>query len=228
MAGPVGPPFVFPSHFQVVGHFLGNANGETWRSEVTVEASTVPQPSDQVIQTARDYFLHNLRSDCTLDHIELRQWTYGPQPLNGRGALWTQPYQLTGEKVTTYGGEQASPALTGKEVVAFVEHNTTGGKPGKQFIRQLLDLGDVGAVAGAPWEFLPSSRVTPAKFTNDAGLLWNPFIATATLPRLVVVHFSKKNYNNNPVSSNLPFSTTVLSLTLVGVTTNRPTRKSKR
>jgi hypothetical protein len=143
--------------------------------------------------------------------------------------LWILPLNLIGEKPTTYSGQQAAPALTGKEVVAFIKQNTTGGKPGKQFLRQLYDLGDIGAVAGAPWEVLPSARVTAALFTTDTNTVLGPYFGPTAAPALVVVHFSKKNYNANPTNpANLPFSTNVSSLTLVGPSTNRPTRKSKK
>jgi hypothetical protein len=223
-----GPPFTFANHFQVVGHFIGADITEKWRTELTVVGTTQPAPTDPIILAIRDYYRHNLRDDCQLAEIELRAWTFGPQPLAGRGSLWVLPLNLSGEKTVTYGGMQASPQLTGKEVVAFVKINTTGGKPGKQFIRQLYDLGDIGAVAGAPWETLPTARVTPATYLVEANATLSPYFGGSTNPGLCVVHFSKKNYNANPVTANLPFSTGTSSMTLVGPTTNKPTRKNKK
>lgn len=223
-----GPPFQFANHFQIVGHFTGTDINETWRSEFTINDSSAPAPADAIIGVLKDYFVHNLRSDCKLDRIEARQWSYGPQPLAGRGSLWVQPYQLPGEKPTIYGGEQAAPALAGKEVVAFVKLLTNANKPGKQFLRQLYDLGDIGAVAGSPWETLPGARVTPTAFEDENAVRLDPYFNPSSGPGIVVVHFSKKHYDLNPVSANLPFSTSVVGIELIGPTTNRPTRKNKR
>lgn len=222
-----GPPFQFANHYQIVGHFLGASGTEEWRSEFTISASTPPQPTDPIVGAFETYFRNHLRDDCVLSSLVCRQWSYGPQPLLGRGELWVRVSNLHGEKTVIYGGMQAAPALTGKEVVAFIKINPISAKPGKQFLRQLFDLGDIGAVAGSPWEFIPGGRVTSAVYGTAANTLLAPYLGAGKDPGIVVVHFSKKHYDANPISANLPFSTAALSFALVGPTTNKPTRKNK-
>ena len=224
---PAGPPFVAPDLFQYVAHFIGAAGTEEWRSELTVHNTTVPTPADTIQDAIKQFFVTNLRSDCTLSHIDVREWTFGPQPIATRGILFSTPYSLAGEKPSVYGGQQAAPALTGKEVVAFCKLATTRGRPGKVFLRQLLDLGDIGAVAGSPWEFIPGGRVEPTSFHVQVVATIAPFFNAVSGPEIVVVHFSKKAYDANPISSNLPTHTPVLDMNLIRPSTNDPTRKNK-
>jgi hypothetical protein len=223
-----GPPFAFAQHFQVVGNFHGLSPNDKWRTELTVNQSTgVPQPTDAIIIAIRDYFLHNVRNDCTLDTITLRQWSFGPQPLLARGALWEESIAQLGLKSSTYGGEADSSHVAGNEVVAFVKLLCGAAKPGKQFIRQLLDLDDIAAQPGEPWVFRGGSRVTPAVYHTSTNATLHTYWGAAD-PGLVVVHFSAKHYNANPVTANLPFSTTVQDMQLIKVATNKPTRKNKK
>jgi hypothetical protein len=224
-----GPPFAFAQHFQVVGHFRGVDPTETWRTELTVtQPANVPQPTDPIILAIRDYFRHNLRNDCFLDHIELRQWSFGPQPLAGRGALWELAVAQSGLKVSTYGAEGSAVQVLGKEVVAFVKQDTISAKPGKQFIRQLYDGQDIYAVAGSPWAYGANPNVTATVYGTSTTATLGAYFGNAASPQICVVHFSKKNYDANPVTANLPFSTAVTGMRLIGPTTNRPTRKNKR
>jgi hypothetical protein len=224
------PPIGFSDHYVLIAHYKSQNGVDTWRSEFTIQgaAGTVPQPGDPIITAAEGYFTANLMDPSTLVRLELRAWSFGPQPFSARGALWEKPLNLGGTKTIDYGG--IGTLAVGKEVVAFIKFSTNIGKQGKQFLRQLFDNQDVGAQSGGPWVILPppaTPRVTVAKFKTVALATIGPFINSAT-PTFVVVHFSKKQYLANPGNPTLPFSSPILSVDLVGPSVNKATRRNKR
>lgn len=220
------PVLTLTHHYRLIGHFKGAATG-TWRSEFAIkQTSGVPAPTDAIVVAAKDYWIANLRHDCTLDSLELRAATWGDQPFSTQGAIWRSPVEVLGDKITVYGAEAAN--AVGIEVCAYVKYFTSGPKPGKQFLRQLLDTGDIAAVPGDPWVFLPSGgHVTPALFRGNSinnGLATGWF-GTAD-PGLRIIHFSLKAYNAD--HSNLPFSTTIDDFALERPMVNKATRKNPK
>lgn len=204
------------------------ATNETWRNTYDVYSTAgVPQPTDTIIETLLEVHQENLVSTAQIFQAELRNWTFGPQPYGTGVPLWTEALSLPGTKVAAYGAEGAD--AVGKEVVCYIKRLNTGPKNGKLFLRGFLDSGDIAALTGAPWEFLtsPAPNVTPAKY---AGILattgLNGFMGAGKNPGLVVVHFSYKQYQID--NTRLPFFSHITSQVLIGPTTNKPTRKSKK
>jgi hypothetical protein len=202
------------------------ATDETWRNTYDIFASAgPPAPTATIVETILDFAQRNLASTAQIFEAELRNWTFGPQPYGSGVPIWSETLVLPGTKVSAYGGE--GPDAVGKEVVAFARRVNTGPKEGKLFLRGFLDTGDIAALTGAPWEFLtPPGNVTPAKWdTNTSSSGLEAFFGTVD-PGLVVAHFSYKQYQIDP--TRLPFYSRVTALPLVGPTTNKPTRKSKK
>lgn len=227
MPGP-NPGITLAHCYRVIGHFVGNGIGN-WREEWTILSSAaVPQYTDPIITACHDYFIGNLRDDCTLSSIELRQVSYGNLPFSQQGHIWVHAVGTPGNKDSIYGGNSSAQAPTGLEVCGYVELFTTGPKPGKQFKRQMLDLVDVKATAGGEWIFAGgAAHVNPTVFRSNSvnnGLATGYFGAHD--PGFVVAHFSQKDYNINP--ANLPFSTPVTDFALIRPTLNKPTRKNPK
>lgn len=228
MAFPPGG-ITLPNVYRLLAHFKGVDPTETWRSEFSIFASgAVPQPGDAIINAAEAYWRDNLRTDCFLDHLELRKATWGDVIFSQQSALWTSTVGLAGTKIAAYGAQGAN--AVGKEVVCYVRITNSGPKPGKQFLRQLLDEGDIAAVPGSPWQFLTppmTPNVTDAKFQTLLGTTGiTGFFGAIPDPRLCVIHFSIKEFNINP--ANLPFESSVSAMHIVGPSTNKPTRKNKK
>lgn len=221
------PPKTLAEHYRLIGHFKGDGVG-TWRSEFVIRDSTgIPAADSSVVTACVNYWLANLRHDCTLDHIEMRAWAQGDQPFSSQSALYTSVVAALGQKTTTYGGEAAN--AIGIEVCAYVRFDNAGPRPGKQFLRQLLDTGDIAAVPGGPWVTLPSGaspRVTPLTFgTLSAVVALDDFIGAAD-PGLRVVHFSLKEWESDHTTN--PFSTVVTQIAYIGPTVNKATRKNPK
>lgn len=218
-----------PNAFVLIAHFRGVNPVDTWRSELHIfQSGAVPQIGDPVITAAIAFWRGNLRTDCFLDHLELRNAVFGNVIFSMQAAIWTDTLNQAGTKVTAYGAQGAN--AVGKEVAAYVRISNTGPKLGKAFLRQLLDEGDIAAVPGAAWVFLQAPQVpnvTQAKFltlVNSSGL--SGFFGGASNPHICVVHFSLKEWSINPLL--LPFTSPATAMNLIGPTVNKATRKSKK
>jgi hypothetical protein len=225
------PPggLTLPNVYLVIGHFVAQDGVNTWRLETTIfQGSGTPAPTDAIITSIKNYYLDNLITTCKLDRLELRRRTWGNVPFSTQAAIWESTVGSFGNKVTSYGAEGS--AGVGKEVVAFIRITNTGPKPGKQFIRGLLDNGDVYAEAGGQWIFLVGGggpNVTNTKYqTILASTGMTGYFGGTADPRICVSHFSLKEYDADPTK--LPFETSVNSMALVGVTTNKATRRNKK
>jgi hypothetical protein len=225
------PPVTLANHFELIGHFKGADGVNTWRNSIVVkDSSGTPGDISNPIPEVCDFWRRNLITVCNLDHIELRNWARGVQPYSQAPALWTSTQNCgagTKSASNAYGAEGSEGI--GKEVVAFLRILSAPGKEGKMFLRGLFDESDVAAQAGGQWVFIVPGpgNVTPAKFTT----LMNATIQTYFLsdPGLRVVHFPVKRYLANPTNpGNLPYSTTISDMSMVGPSVNKSTRKSGR
>ena len=215
--------------FTLIGHFLGQDTTDTWRSEFHIyKSSGPPEPSDAIVEACVLYWEGNLITTATLDHLELRNATWGDIPYSLQAAIWTSPVGHAGTKTSAYGAE--GTAGVGKEVVAYVRVTNSGPKPGKQFIRGFLDNGDIYASVGGQWIFLQSPAVPNVTDTKLQTLIaasgLNAFYGGTPDPRICTTHFSIKEYNINPL--NLPFESSVSAIHLIRPSVNKATRKSKK
>lgn len=218
--------------FELIGHFKGQDGINTWRNSIAIfDTSAVPAPSDPIVSAMETFWKHNLITSCHYDHSELRHWTRGDVPFSAEGAIWNSSLGAGAGTKTAAGAYSAEgTAGVGKEVVAFIRIATSPGKEGKMYLRGLLDNQDVFSQAGGQWIFITPGppNVTPAKFsalvTTDLGAFLG-----AVNPRLCVVHFSVKNWNASAgAPANAPFETPITSMTMVGPTVNKATRRSSR
>ena len=224
-------PTTFPDHYVLIAEFTGVAGTRPWRSELHIEGAvgTIPDPNSNIIQGAYQYWQDNLRTDATVQSLQLRHWTYGQQPFNAQSLpIWVRSINTGGNKTVAYGGEGPNPA--GRELCGFVKIFNTGGRPGKQFLRYYLDEVDVTAVSGGEWalDASPPAHVTTAAYHVIVSNRLGPFNASAPAPRFCVVHFSSKRWNANPNSTNAPFSSPMTDMQLIGPTVNKSTRKNKK
>jgi hypothetical protein len=226
----VVPPVSLLNTYTMIAHFKGTDPLQSWRSSFEFFSTAVPVPGGALENACADYWKANLRTDCTLDDIEVRNWSRGDLPFSLEGALFdSSAFAGAGTKtnVIHYGAEGAN--AVGKEVACFIRIATSPGKEGKQFIRQLLDDGDIAAVPGSPWQFLVPGppNVTNTKFQAIVSGTVGPHFSGD--PRLVVVHFPLKEYLLAPTApANQPFATLISSMTLIGPTVNKATRKNPR
>lgn len=225
---PVGG-ITLPNVYTLIAHFLGQDSVNTWRSEFHIYQSTgQPLPTDAIIGAAKTYWLGNLQTTCKLDHLELRRATWGDIPYASQAALWVDSVGLFGLKVGAYGAE--GTAGVGKEVVAYIRITNSGPKPGKQFIRGLLDNGDVYAQTGGQWVLITTGTPSNVNDTKYQTLLGSSgltgYFGGSADPRVCTTHFSIKEYNINP--ANLPFESSISAMHLVGPTVNKAKRSNKK
>lgn len=216
-------PVTLANTYTLVASFQDNASPQfTWHSSVDIHASAQPAPTDAIIAAMQSFWEKNLRNDCSLVSVELRAWTHGgPQPFSLRYPLWVHSVAANGTKNTTYGNQGAA---VGGEVVAFCHKLvSSGGKPGKFFIRALLDSYELLASAGGRWTINNAvNNVTVARFHSltVAGVI-DTYFGTGKDPGLVIVHGPGKTIST-------PFSDPITDVVLAGVGVNKQTRKNKK
>lgn len=216
-------PLTLANVYTLLAHFQETGNpAVTWRSSIDMYATAQPQPTDAIIVAMQNFWTKNLRSDCELLQVELRAWTHGgPQPFSLKYPLWRNVVSLVGTKNTTY-GNQGAPV--GGEIVAYAQKLIgTGAKPGKMFIRALLDLYELVAAPGGRWAInLAPGNVTPAHFHSltVAGVI-DGFFGAAKNPGFVEVHVPNKGAG--PASYDV-----ITDIQLIGVSLNKQTRKNKK
>jgi hypothetical protein len=220
---PSMPPLTLANTYTVVAHFQNNGvPQDKWRSSMEIHATAQPLPTDLIISSLESFWEKNLRTDCSLVETELRNWSHGgPQPFSVRYPIWRHPVAVNGTKLATY-GNQGAPC--GGEVCGFVEKLiASGAKPGKMFLRGLLDLYELVAQAGGLWGIdMSRANVTPAHFLADTvtGII-DGFFGVGKDPGLTLVHVP--NHGVGPATSE-----PIVGMALVGPVTNKLTRKSRR
>lgn len=111
--------------------------------------------------------------------------------LVGHPPIFQNSYHTAGAHDATYNGAPIGSPLP-KDVCVFAKLNTSGGRSGKLFIRNLLEESDVDSAVSGIWEFSAgSSRFTTARYaTHVANTIADNFVggSDAANHEIVVVH----------------------------------------
>lgn len=198
-----------------------------WRNSWDIHATVQPQPSDAIISAVTDFHLSNLRTDCGIFMLTLRNWSQGPQPFANRPFLWEDIQAgIVGLKTSPlpagYNGEAIGNQSIPGSAVLFCKRLTTGqNKATSLFLRGLLDEVDIIAETGGKYVFAVGANVTGGKFTTIAASRLAGFIGPGADPGLILVHVGNKG-------AGPAFSSPVTSVALVRPSENKMTRKNKR
>lgn len=198
-----------------------------WRNTWDIHATVEPQSSDAIISAITDFHLSNLRTDCGIFLLTLRNWSQGPQPFASRPFLWEDIQAgIAGLKTSAlpagYGAEGVGNQSIPGSAVLFCKRLTAGqNKASNLFLRGLLDDADIVAETGGQYVFTAAPNVTGAKFTTIANSRLAGFVGVSADPGIVIVHVG--NHSAGPA-----FSSPVTSVVLVKPSQNKQTRKNKK
>lgn len=225
------PPLTLANVYTLIVQMQNTADPTvTWRNTWDIlDVSGVPSPSDAIFTAIQAFHQGNLRQDCNIQMMTLRNWSQGPQPFSTRGFIWEKLIGVTsgqGDKTQPtpvgYGGEAAgNQAVPGSVVLFCKRFSGSGGKVSHLFLRGLLDAGDIAAETGGKPVFIPSPRVTNALFNAIVSNTLAPYFAPSSGPALVNVHVG--NHHAGPA-----FSSLISSVAMVGPSQNKQTRKNKK
>lgn len=161
-------------------------SGSKWKNSqaltgIGAGVDNPPTTSDAIIVAWQQFIQAVHYNDVTLDQIVLRQAIQhvGTTPGVETPPVWTLPVNAACTGNATYGSAQNSNYLP-KDVVLFVKKGTTGGRSGKNFMRNILTEVDVASSLSGEWSFTPGAgHFDPAVFNAAvvailAGYMTNP------------------------------------------------------
>jgi hypothetical protein len=134
-------------------------NTETFRVHQDIkwvgEGSPIDPTDDEELNVAFVSFLESIYfSDCTIEDQICRQIFYkqGAPPHPEHPPLWTRHFGVAGTGATLWGGAHNSNYLPA-DVAVYCKKTTSGGRSGKQFLRNILTEADVASALAGGWAF---------------------------------------------------------------------------
>lgn len=131
---------------------------DTWKNSIGIKAhsgtETPPGPTDAIIAAWEGFMIAVHYSDVTYNQTTLRECVQhkGPTPGTEIPPIWQHSVGTAGEGDTTYGGAHNANYLP-KSAVLFCHKNTSGGRKGKVFLRNILTEVDVSSPLSGDWQF---------------------------------------------------------------------------
>ena len=197
---------------------------ETFRNHMDVRrvsgtAGTPPTPSDAIVTAFQDWIVANYFPDVTLNAIFLREilrYTT-PPPHVDHPPIWEIALSVPGTANVTYGGAHFAGYLP-QQVCIYVRKNTSGGRNGKMFMRNILTEADVQSTIGGVWAFSPhAGGFDPAVFNALAVSGLGPFFLGGV--SATTYCFAATHLETVPIGDTRP----IYSTGLTGVEAVRPT-----
>ena len=204
--------------------------GTNWRNTWDIYSSTgAPAPGAAIINALVAFHQANLRTECDIAKLTLRNWSQGPQPFAARPFIWEQflghavaPGLKTSASPAGYGSEASGTQQVPGSTVLFAKRTTgAGSRATNMFMRGILDDGDVYAYTGGKPLLLTAAVVNPTSFNTVQNHFLSSYLTATADPRLIIVHVG--NHYMGP-----PFASSMDALEMVNVSENKLTRKNKR
>jgi hypothetical protein len=211
--------------YDAIFEFTNNAAPlDKWRTTLTYIQTIVPSPTDAFIIAIEGVWKAFVHPDVTLSTITVYNWSRGALIYPAGSPIFTKTTNVVGTADTNWPHLAPLYSPNGGEVCLRMDHEpTTGGKPGRSFLRALLGEDDVSAQSGGRWILNP----TLANLQSDLnGILTGgglmPYFGAGLGGTIIgIQRFSKKHSVVGPFVPCTGF-------TLIGVTTNKLTRKNKK
>jgi hypothetical protein len=225
MPGPLAPVSL-ANVYDLIITMRNIANPDiTWRNTYTFYSPTVPVVADPFPQHAVVFQQNMIWADCEIVEVSCYNWSRGTQPYPSGMPLWTIIVAYAGTAVTHWGAQLQTPHVaTGAEVVMRLDHSpAVGNKPGRNFYRGLLGMGDVASISVGKWILIIAIAILQAILDTigNTTLFYQHLAAGASAQKLVVVRYSPKTHTVHGY-------TPVTAINLIDVTTNKKSRKNRR
>jgi hypothetical protein len=211
--------------YACIGIVASGANpNNKWRLTQDIYSLTVPIPSDIVFTDLADFWSALIWDNDILEEIRVYNWVLGTQPYPSGLPIFVIPYGTFGTASGDWVHTPSTAPYAGNEVVIRIDKEHNGiGKPGRTFARNLVRSSDIEASDDGPWVFVPG---TPFNQTHLNSIVtatgWGThFAGGSASAQAVVVQASRKHDTVHGYGQ-------ITQLQLVGVSTNKPTRKGKK
>lgn len=197
-----------------------------WRNSYDFHSTVAPTGSADIVAALAAYAPGWIFSNSQMDSIKVYNWSKGTQPYPSGLPILEIAYGTPGHASTVWTLSDTYNPL-GNEVCVRVDKEHAGiGRPGRFFFRNMIPDGQVQASQGGKWAFTVGTHITQSAhtaFITSSGVVnyLAGHVDPTTQQAFVTVQYSSKahvvhgyNYDSNWV--------------IIGPTTNKPTRKSKR
>lgn len=197
-----------------------------WRNSYDFHSAIAPTGSADIVAAIASFAPGMIFSENQLDKIKVYNWAKGTQPYPDGLPILEIDYGTAGVAHTAWVMTDETDQA-GNEVCLRVDKDHSGiGRPGRFFFRNLLPMSQLGALDGQGWHLVGGSPFTQAHFetwltTSGVVNYLAGHIDPTTQQGFATVQYSSKahvvhgyNYDSNWV--------------MIGPTTNKATRKSKR
>lgn len=195
-----------------------------WRLTQDIHSAVVPTAADIVFSDLSDFWLAMIWDTDVLEEIRVYNWVLGTQPYPEGLPLFVIPYNLNGSASGDWVHTPSTTPQAGNDVVMRIDKEHNGiGKPGRSFMRNLIRSSDIVAADGSPWTFVSGTPFTQEHLDSIvASTGWGThFSSGSASANAVVVQASRKH-------DTVAGFGIITELALVGVSTNKPTRKGKK
>lgn len=221
------PPLDLANVYTAIVEYSVIAQPETkWRNTYDFHSAVAPTGSADIVAALAAYAPGWIFNNSQMDSIKVYNWSKGTQPYPNGLPILDIVYNTVGHASTAWTLSDTYAPM-GNEVCLRVDKEHSGiGRPGRFFIRNFLPDTQVQATYGNGWELISGTHITQsalAAWITSSGVV--NFLAGHVDPTtqqcFCTVQYSSKahevhgfNYDSNWI--------------IVDVTTNKPTRKSKR
>lgn len=203
---------------------------EHWKNSIEIKDTTEgviapPPPDASIVDAWRDFLLAIHYPDTTLIQLTLRETlqVVGTPDPGEHFPLWQVAVGSAGTGNTTFGGAHNANYLP-KDAALYMRKNTSGGRSGKNFFRNILTEVDVGSTLSGEWGFTEGSgHYTNAAFNGVVAAELADFFGSgedADTWRFAVAHLLLLKTGDVRAA----YSTLVTSVTPVRPTWNRSRR----
>lgn len=220
------PPVTLPGVYEMIVEFSNVADPTIrWRNTFAFASTPTPAPGDAITSAIYNFCKGMIHDDAQISKFSVYNWARGPQPYPTGSPLFTGTVADLGTAATIW-GSALGPTYTppGGEVVARIDHlPVSGSKPGRNFFRGLFGTENVAALSAGRWFLLIAIAVLQTILDNLLSSAHSNLVAFQGAgsggQRLVVVRYSPKTGVVHGTSN-------IASMKLIGVTTNKRTRKN--
>lgn len=218
-------PVTLANVYEMIFTMENTATGKQWRNSYSFYSPSTPVSGDNAADHLYRMQIAMVRSDSKIVKQACYAWARGTQPYPLGMPIWEATLAAVGTADAAWLG-LVDPTYepTGGEVCLRMDHEPlAGNKPGRTFFRGFLGKLDISATTVGKWVLIALIGAFQAVLdTILASSNVNDLFASGASPqKLVVVRYS-------PKTNTVHGYTAVTAFTLIGATTNKVNRKSKK
>lgn len=221
------PPVLYPGVYTIICE-MENTSDPTikWRNTYDFQCVTPPTNTSSLMDNVMHFQDSMTDDDSTFVEMRVYNWSKGANPYPTGLPLFVRTVNAPGDATAAWGRLSHVPAAGGEVCLNIARRASGAVKPGRFFFRSTIRDEDVQSLSGGKWTF---TSIGAGLFTQTqldsivslSGLSANLLGGTDANNKLVLVPYSKLHGTHGTAEP-------VANIVMVGVTTNKQTRKNKK